>query len=401
MFISKETKKFILDHIDDDVFTLGFRASRYPEIDMPTAVVQIEGRQKAKSKLPSWYSNPDVVYPPHLALEQCSSETTAAYKAELVGGNTLVDLTGGLGVDSSCFAKQFDHVVYVERQERLCQLAAHNFVALGLHNIETVNADAIEYVQKMNPVDVIYVDPARRDSQGGKVFAVSDCEPDIVVINDLLLSKAHKILVKLSPMLDVYAAMQQLKYPWEVHIVSVGGECKELLLLLDRNNCDSVSIHCVNLNKISSQSFVFHRDEELSSVCYFTSVLSHYLYEPNASVLKAGAFKVLAVRFGIEKLHPNSHLYTSDKLVSDFPGKVFKICGYSSFNKKDLNLFLKGMKKANICVRNFPVAAAELHKRFHLSDGGNDFLFATTLQNGQHVIIRGEKIVMSSALRSD
>ena len=392
MFISKETKKFILDHIDDDVFTLGFRASRYPEIDMPTAVVQIEGRQKAKSKLPSWYSNPDVVYPPHLALEQCSSETTAAYKAELVCGNTLVDLTGGLGVDSSCFAKQFDHVVYVERQERLCQLAAHNFEAFGLHNIETVNADAIEYVQKMNPVDVIYVDPARRDSQGGKVFAVSDCEPDIVAINDLLLSKAHKILVKLSPMLDVYAAMQQLKYPWEVHIVSVGGECKELLLLLDRNNCDSVSIHCVNLNKISSQSFVFHREEELSSVCYFTSVLSHYLYEPNASVLKAGAFKVLAVRFGIEKLHPNSHLYTSDKLVSDFPGKVFKICGYSSFNKKDLNLFLKGMKKANICVRNFPVAAAELHKRLHLSDGGNDFLFATTLQNGQHVIIRGEKL---------
>ncbi len=392
MFISEETKKFILDHIDDDVFTLGFHASRYPEIDMPTVVVQIEGRQKAKNKLPSWYSNPDVIYPPHLALEQCSSELTAEYKAKLIGGNTLIDLTGGLGVDSSCFAKQFDRVVYVERQEKLCQLAAHNFEALGLHNIETVNADALDYLQKMNPVDVIYVDPARRNSQGGKVFAVSDCEPNIVGIHDLLFSKARRILVKLSPMLDVYAAMQQLKYPSQVHIVSVGGECKELLLLLDRNNCDSVSIHCMNLNKNSSQSFVFRRDEEISSTCRFASNLNHYLYEPNASVLKAGAFKVLSVRFGIEKLHPNSHLYTSDKLIPDFPGKIFGVCGYSSFNKKDLSLFLKNMKKANICVRNFPLSAAELHKRFHLSDGGNDFLYATTLQNGQHVIIRGEKL---------
>jgi len=392
MFISEETKKFILDHIDDDVFTLGFHASRYPEIDMPTAVVQIEGRQKAKNKLPSWYSNPDVIYPPHLALEQCSSESTAEYKAKLVGGNTLVDLTGGLGVDSSCFAKQFDHIVYVERQERLCQLAAHNFEALGLHNIDTVNTDALEYLQEMNPVDVIYVDPARRNSQGGKVFAVSDCEPNIVGIHDLLFSKSNRILVKLSPMLDVYAAMQQLKYSSEVHIVSVGGECKELLLLLDRNNCDSASVHCINLNKSSSQSFVFRRDEEISSTCRFASDLNHYLYEPNASVLKAGAFKVLSVRFGIEKLHPNSHLYTSDKLIPDFPGKIFRVCGYSSFNKKDLSLFLKDMKKANICVRNFPVAAAELHKRLHLSDGGNDFLYATTLQNGQHVIIRGEKL---------
>jgi 16S rRNA G966 N2-methylase RsmD len=358
---------------------------------MPTVVVQIEGRQKAKNKLPSWYSNPDVIYPPHLALEQCSSELTAAYKAKLVEGNTLVDLTGGLGVDSSCFAKQFGRVVYVERQEKLCQLAAHNFEALGLYNIETVNTDALAYLQKMNPVDVIYIDPARRNSQGGKVFAVSDCEPNIVAVNDLLLSKANKVVVKLSPMLDVYAAMQQLKYPSKVHIVSVGGECKELLLLLERNYCDSVPIHCINLNKIFSQSFIFHRDEEISSTCCFASTLSHYLYEPNASVLKAGAFKTLAVRFGIEKLHPNSHLYTSDKLVSDFPGKIFKICGYSSFNKKDLSLFLKDIKKANICVRNFPVSVAELHKRLHLSDGGNDFLFATTLRNGQHVIIRGEK----------
>ena len=392
ILISEDTKKFILDHVDDDVFTLGFHASRYPEIDMPTVVVQIEGRQKAKNKLPSWYSNPDVIYPPHLALEQCSSELTAAYKAKLAEGNTLVDLTGGLGVDSSCFAKQFDRVVYVERQEKLCQLAAHNFVALGLHNIETVNTDALAYLQEMNPVDVIYIDPARRNSQGGKVFAVSDCEPNIVAINDLLLSKANKVVVKLSPMLDVYAAMQQLKYPSEVHIVSVGGECKELLLLLERNYCDSVPIHCINLNKIFSQSFMFHRDEEISSTCCFASTLSHYLHEPNASVLKAGAFKTLAVRFGIEKLHPNSHLYTSDKLVSDFPGKIFKICGYSSFNKKDLSLFLKDIKKANICVRNFPVSAAELHKRLRISDGGNDFLFATTLQNGQHVIIRAGKM---------
>jgi 16S rRNA G966 N2-methylase RsmD len=392
MLISENTKKFILEHVEDDVFRLGFHASRYPEVEMHVAVVQIEGHQKAKLKLPSWYANPDIIYPPHLALEQCSSEMTANYKASLVEGDTMVDLTGGFGVDSSFLARKFAKAVYVEQQDELCELAAHNFEALGLTNIETVNEEATDYLSNMEKVNLIYIDPARRNKQGGKVFAVSDCEPDLLEINDLLLQKADKILVKLSPMLDVYAAMQQLKNVAEVHIISVANECKELLLLLDSDQHDSPTIHCVNLNKTGNQSFSFNRDEESTAECQYASFMSNYLYEPNASVLKAGAFKVLAKRLNIEKLHPNSHLYTSDAPITDFPGKIFRVNGYSTFNKKDLHKFLGGMKKANISVRNFPMAATELHKRLKLTDGGNEFIFATTLYNNQHVIVRCERL---------
>lgn len=392
MLISENTKKFILEHVEDDVFRLGFHASRYPEVEMHVAVVQIEGHQKAKLKLPSWYANSDIIYPPHLALEQCSSEMTANYKASLVEGDTMVDLTGGFGVDSSFLARKFAKAVYVEQQDELCELAAHNFEALGLTNIETVNEEAADYLSNMEKVDLIYIDPARRNKQGGKVFAVSDCEPDLLEINDLLLQKADKILVKLSPMLDVYAAMQQLKNVAEVHIISVANECKELLLLLDSDQHDSPTIHCVNLNKTGNQSFSFNRDEESTAECQYASFMSNYLYEPNASVLKAGAFKVLAKRLNIEKLHPNSHLYTSDAPITDFPGKIFRVNGYSTFNKKDLHKFLGGMKKANISVRNFPMAATELHKRLKLTDGGNEFIFATTLYNNQHVIVRCERL---------
>lgn len=392
MLISENTKKFILEHVEDDVFRLGFHASRYPEVEMHVAVVQIEGHQKAKLKLLSWYANPDIIYPPHLALEQCSSEMTANYKASLVEGDTMVDLTGGFGVDSSFLARKFAKAVYVEQQDELCELAAHNFEALGLTNIETVNEEATDYLSNMEKVDLIYIDPARRNKQGGKVFAVSDCEPDLLEINDLLLQKADKILVKLSPMLDVYAAMHQLKNVAEVHIISVANECKELLLLLDSDQHDSPTIHCVNLNKTGNQSFSFNRDEESTAECQYASFMSNYLYEPNASVLKAGAFKVLAKRLNIEKLHPNSHLYTSDAPITDFPGKIFRVNGYSTFNKKDLHKFLGGMKKANISVRNFPMAATELHKRLKLTDGGNEFIFATTLYNNQHVIVRCERL---------
>ena len=392
MLISENTKKFILEHVEDDVFRLGFHASRYPEVEMHVAVVQIEGHQKAKLKVPSWYANPDIIYPPHLALEQCTSEMTANYKASLVEGDTMVDLTGGFGVDSSFLARKFAKAVYVEQQDEFCELAAHNFEALGLTNIETVNEEATDYLSNMEKVDLIYIDPARRNKQGGKVFALSDCEPDITEIIDQLLDKAQKVLVKLSPMLDVGMALQQMKNATEVHIISSNNECKELLLLLDREQHPSPSIYCININKTSEQSFSFNKDEESAAECEYTSTLRTFLYEPNTSVLKAGAFKIIGSRFNLYKLNPNSHLYTSDELISNFPGKVFRITDHTSFNKKDLHSFLSDMKKANIVVRNFTMTAVELHKRFKLADGGDDYLFATTLENGQHTIIRGEKL---------
>ena len=392
MVISEETKKFIIEHVDDDVFTLGFHASHYPDVDMHIAVVQIEGRQKAKTKLPTWYANTDIVYPPHLALEQCSSERTALYKSSLVKGAQLVDLTGGLGVDFSFLSRHFERAIYVEHQEELCGLAAHNFEALGLSNIETINADSVDYLREMGHIDVVYIDPARRDRKGGKVAAISDCEPNLLEIIDVLREKADCILVKLSPMLDLYAAMQQLGGVAEVHVVSVGNECKELLLLLKTGHTEPPVIHCVNMGKVDDQQFVFTREEEVSADIAFASQPATFLYEPNASVLKAGAFKTIAVRFGVNKLHPNSHLYTSDRFVNDFPGKIFRVKEYSSFNKKDVHNFLGGLKKANISVRNFPMTAVDLHKRFHLADGGEDFLYATTLGNDQHMLILCEKV---------
>lgn len=389
--LSDKTKRFIDEHITDDVFALGFQAARYPDVDMHAAILQIEGRQKAKEKLPTWYAHENIVYPPHLSLEQCSSEKTALYKSTLVSGNTFADLTGGLGVDTYFIARHFRKAVYVERQTELSEIAAHNFDVLGLHDIEVINSDGCEVLELMTPVDLIYVDPARRNTYGNKIFAIADCDPNLIDINNMLLQKAEKVMVKLSPMLDLYAAMNQLKYVIDVHVVSHNNECKELLLLLGRQTHENPMIHCVNIMSDQFISFEFTREEEATAFCPYATTIRQYLYEPNASILKAGAFKTVATRYEIEKLHPNSHLYTSDKLISHFPGKVLDVIGKSSFNKKEIHHLTADLLKANISTRNFPLTAVELHKRLHLKEGGNDYLYATTAENGQHVVIRCRK----------
>jgi hypothetical protein len=282
-------------------------------------------------------------------------------------------------------------VVYVEQQKELCELAEHNFQALGLEHIDVVNADSITFLEQTDPVDVIYIDPARRDETGAKTFAIGDCEPNIIPLEKQLLTKARTVLVKLSPMLDAGSAIRQLEYVTELYIVSVGNECKEMLVVLNKRHESNPAIHCVNITAAETQDFLFDREGEMSATCDYSADLQKYLYEPNASILKAGAYKSIAQRFKLLKLHPNSHLYTSDNYITNFPGRVFEIAGQSSFAKKELSAFLRSMKKANITVRNFPVTALELHKRLHLLDGGEDYLFATTLANGRHVIIHGKK----------
>ena len=399
--ISPETQLFIREHSSDDVRALALQAKKYPDIDMPTAITQSAGRQVAAEKIPSWREKEEIWYPKHLSLEQCSSETTARYKARLFQGDSLTDLTGGFGIDCSFLAAGFKSATYVERQEELCEIAAHNFPILNLNHINVRNEDGVAYLQTMSPVDCIFLDPARRNEHGGKTVAISDCEPDVAGLEELLLSKAKRIMVKLSPMLDLSLALKELKHTQEVHILSVNNECKELLLLLgqeaptEQAPPEEIPIRCANLftkGAQEEQHFAFTREQEQHSQCTYTDSLGDYLYEPNASLLKAGAFRSVAAAYSVRKLHPNSHLYTSDTFIGNFPGRIFRIVNQCSFNRKEAKESLADLKKANVTVRNFPATVAELRKRLHLTEGGDTYLFASTLNDGRKVIIRCEKV---------
>ena len=271
---------------------------------MPTAITQIAGRQVAAEKIPSWSDMDDIWYPKHLSLEQCSSEVTARYKATLLKGNSLTDLTGGFGIDCAFLAAKFKSAIYVERQQELCEIAAHNFPILNLNHINVKNEDGVSYLQAMSPVDCIFLDPARRNEHGGKTVAISDCEPDVAELEELLLNKAGQVMVKLSPMLDLSLALKELQHVQKVHIISANNECKELLLILGQASVEEISIHCVNLPTKGiqeEQHFVFTREQEQCSECNYTNALENYLYEPNASLLKAGAFRSIASAFPVKR----------------------------------------------------------------------------------------------------
>lgn len=391
MQLSAETSRFIREHRQDDVRLLALQAGKYPAVDMNFAVQQIAGWQAAAHKIPSWQATDGLLYPRHLPLEQCSSEVTARYKASLLQGESLADLTGGFGIDCAFLASEFKQVSYVEHQQELCEIVAHNFPLLGLSRVAICHEDAVDYLQRMNPVDSLFIDPARRNEHGGKTVAISDCEPDVAALEELLLSKSGRTMIKLSPMLDLSLALQDMKHVEQAHIVSVGNECKELLLIIGSSSVSRVPVCCVNLAPKETQTFTFTREEEQEAPCEYTDKLGTYLYEPNASLLKAGAFRSIASRLKVEKLHPNSHLYTSDERITGFPGRTFRISGTCSLNKKEVKAMLGEIVKANITVRNFPATVDEIRKRVKLSEGGDTYLFATTLANEQKRIIRCEK----------
>lgn len=391
MELSPETLQFIKEHLQDNVRNLALQALRYPAVDMPAAIVQIAGRQATAEKIPSWQAVDGLLYPRHLSLEQCSSEVTACYKASLVQGESITDLTGGFGIDCAFMAPGFREVAYIERQSELCEIAAHNFPLLGLNQITVYNEDSIDHLRRMERMDWIFIDPARRNEHGGKTIAISDCEPDVAELEELLLQKAGQVMIKLSPMLDLSLAIRDMRHVREAHILSANNECKELLLIIGSEPTEAIPIHCMNLSPRGTQRFLFTREQEQEAICAYTNEVGTYLYEPNASILKAGAFRCLATRFGLGKLHPNSHLYTSDELIADFPGRTFEVASICSFNKKEIKEALGEIKKANITVRNFPTSVAELRKRTRLAEGGDVYLFATTLANEQKVLIRCRK----------
>lgn len=389
MYSTAEILQFIHAHEHDDVRALALQANKYPHIDMPFVLTQIAGRQMAKYKIPLWYATEGIIYPIHLSLEQCSSEVTAKYKSSLLKGDSLVDLTGGFGIDCAFLSSGFRHVTYIERQKELCDIATHNFSALGLHQITVHHADSVKALRELSSVDCIFIDPARRSEHGGKTVLVSDCEPNVEELEELLLQKATKVMIKLSPMLDLSLALRSLPHTNEVHIVSVQNECKELLLLLSsENQKDSPTIYTVNFAGKRADTFVFTQEEESQTHIAYTHTVGAYLYEPNASILKAGAFRSVACKYGVSKLHPNSHLYTSDVYIEDFPGRCFRVC--ATFPLKEKKKF-SDIQRANITTRNFPLSVAELRKRTKLKEGGDIYLFGTTLNDEKRVLIRCEK----------
>ena len=508
--MNQATLDFIRQHQDDDVRQLAFLGSKYPEVDMPFALDQIRGRKMARVKLPRWASIEGIIYPPHISMEQCSSEQTALYKAELAARllglspsssengeekemesenasnlhlseicefagkgavdsefakneatckkqqilteskenvneikeephegdfseeTGFVDLTGGFGVDFSYIASRLGmKSMYVERQAHLCEAAKENFGRLGLKNAIVKNGDGIEVLHSFaskkeaaasdslgitedQPLSLlktklglklIFIDPARRDDAGNKVVSLKDCTPDVTVLQEEMLSKADYVIIKLSPMLDWHRAVSELNCVQEVHIISVNNECKELLLVLSARNMDEMEassadgevkhagnlrIYCVN----DAQSFVCDElDMESSPVKIAPSTLEEmqYLYEPNASLMKAGCFGVLSGRYDARMLSKNSHLFVSQAPIEAFPGRSFRIIAISSFNKKELKRYLSGITKANIATRNFPLSVAELRKRLKLKDGGETYIFATTLSDESHVLVITEK----------
>ncbi|WP_439432325.1 class I SAM-dependent methyltransferase [Segatella copri] len=464
--MNQATQDFIRQHQDEDVRQLAFLGSKNPEVDMPFALDQIRGRKMARAKLPRWANIDGIIYPPHISMEQCSSESTALYKAELAvrllglpvsssenekaAGNAsdshfskicefvseravdsefaknegtfekkqiltesednvnevknetgqedfseeieFVDLTGGFGVDFSYIASRLGlSSMYVERQAHLCEAAKENFERLGLKNAIVKNEDGIEVLHSLKELKLIFIDPARRDDAGNKVVSLKDCTPDVTVLQEEMLLKADYVIIKLSPMLDWHRAISELSHVREVHIISVNNECKELLLVLSaRNMGENLRIYCVN----DAQCFVSDElDMESSSVKIAPSPLEEmlYLYEPNASLMKAGCFGVLSERYDARMLSKNSHLFVSREPIAAFPGRSFRIIAVSSFNKKELKHHLAGITKANIATRNFPLSVAELRKRLKLKDGGEIYIFATTLSDESHVLVITEK----------
>lgn len=394
MIQTDEFRLFVKEHAGDDLTRLLLSASRYPSVDIPFAVEQIAARRQIRDKLPLWYMNDALLFPSKISAEQCSSEQTALYKQRLVEeGHTLCDLTGGLGIDSYYFSRKARHVTYIERFPAYCEVARNNFSVLEADNITIIEGDSTALAPQLPEVDAFYIDPARRGEGNKRVFALSDCEPDLPALLPELFCHAPRVIAKLSPMADIRLTLDLLPGTTEVHVLSVKNECKELLFVVEREAVtESPLIHCINYNGNGrEESFTFDLCDERQEELHQAGNVKRYLYEPNASLLKAGAFKSVAARYGLEKLHVSSHLYTSDVQVEEFPGRSFVVENVYPFTGKLCKSLGKEIPQANITVRNFPLSVEELRKRTKIADGGEVFLFATTLSNGDKILVKCNK----------
>jgi 16S rRNA G966 N2-methylase RsmD len=400
--LSEAEKSFIKSHQNDEVTTLLLQAKKYPNLNIPDLVLQIKARQKAKIKLPEWFENEGVIFPKMLSVEQSSSEITAKFKANIVQGETLIDLTGGMGVDIAYMSKNFKKAIYFEQNADLLNVTKYNFEQLGIENVEFVEGNSVEQLSGVSsPLfwrgaggevnkTWIYLDPHRRDDTGSKVVRLQDCEPNILKIKDLLFEYTDNILLKASPMLDIDLAILDLGNVSQVYVVAVENEVKEVLFHLEKNALEEVILNAVNLTKNYSTTLSFSKSEEKNASIKLGSP-KQYLYEPNVAIMKSGSFRFVAQHFDLQKIAPHSHLYTSENLVKNFQGRIFKIEAVCKLDKKEMSKYLTD-KKANITIRNFPLTVQQIRDKLKLTDGGNEYLFATTDAQNQKIVIVCRKI---------
>ena len=385
--LNTEIQEFINHNINSEITSLLLKKTSFSSEDLKIIIEQIEAKKRCKTKLPSWYSASNIYYPNKLNIEQTSSEPTAKYKAGIIEGHSIIDLTGGFGVDCFYFSKVFQSVIHCEINASLSKLVQHNFQQLQA-DIQTINTDGIGYLKENNTCfDWIYIDPSRRHDSKGKVFFLNDCLPNVPEHIDLLFSKSKNVLIKTSPLLDLSVGINELTSVKTIHVVAVNNEVKELLWRLERNFEGEVQIKTVNLKKDGPIHFDFLMTDEKKSEIVYSSPLS-YLYEPNAAILKAGGFNMVSEQLNLSKLHKHSHLYTSDILI-DFPGRRFKIESVIPFNKKAIKKL--GITKANITTRHFPESVQQLRKKLNIKDGGEDFLFFTTDKDNNKLVLITKK----------
>lgn len=383
--LAPEVQQFIKDHEKDDPFALSLKHKEVCGIPIKIISEQIAARQKARTKLPEWYETEDIIFPPLISMEQCSSETTARYKTSLLSGTSIADLTGGAGVDTFYFSQIFTEVHYVEQNAELAEITSHNFFKLNAKHIQCYNKKAEDFLSDSGNVDNFYIDPARRDDNAKKVFRFEDCTPDVKELLPMLLQKSKQVMIKASPMLDINLSVNDLQHVQAIHIVSVDNECKEVLYLLTEQQNLNPEIVTINLRKNGeTETMIFFKSEEGEANATI-SLPRQYLYEPNASILKGGAFNILTQKYNVDKLHQHTHLYTSDTLVDNFPGRCFIVLEVVPYNKKAVAAVV-AEKKANIAIRNFPDSVNTVRKKLNLKEGGEKYLFAFTDAEGNRKI---------------
>lgn len=382
--LSTEVQHFIRQNAGTDLNVLILKGSPFKDLSIQEIAQQIAGFRKALTKLPLWHKTPHVLFPTKTQLEQSSSELTARYKSELVSGDCLMDLTGGFGVDATFFSKKFKEVIHCEQNEVLSTMVAHNCKQLGVKNVQTACGDSLEILkEKTNPIDWIYLDPSRRNLFQKKVFLVEDCTPHVPKNLTLLMSKSRRVLIKYAPMLDISSAVKQLKYVVEIHVIAVQNDVKEVLFVLEKTKPLAPKIHTCNLLKNDRQTFEFTFGVSAKSNY---SLPQKYLYEPNAAILKSGAFHQVSEKFKVNKLHPHTHLYTAENPVNNFPGRRFTIQLCTSYDRKKLSALLPD-QKANITTRNFPETVAQIRKKTKLKEGGDQYLFFTTDHRNKKTVL--------------
>lgn len=385
--LHKGVQEYIDANLKSDIHKLILKGNPFSEITVQELANQIISKLKCEKKLPSWFNTKNIYYPPKLNLEQTSSEVTANYKSNLISGQNIIDLTGGFGVDSYYFSKHFNSVIHCEINSELSEIANHNFTTLEATNIQTISENGIEYLQNTKEnFDCIYIDPSRRDDVKGKVFLLEDCEPNVPDNIELLFEKSKTILLKVSPILDITSAINELSFVKEIHIIAVNNDVKELLFLLEKDYESKIEIKTTNFSKKEVINFGFIYNSEIVSKY---ELPLEYLYEPNAAILKSGGFHQITSNFDVYKLHQHSHLYTSNDLIS-FPGRSFKVNAILSYDKKKIRKVIKD-GKANITTRNFPKTVAQIRKELKLKDGGTSYLFFTTNLNNELICILCEK----------